>query len=285
MNTILSKIGNTPLIRLCNIENETQAEIYAKLEYFNPFGSVKDRVAKQIIEDAEERGLIIKGSRIVEATSGNTGIALAAISALKGYGCTIIMPENSSSIRKKLIRLYGAELILTASEGGMAESVRYAKELSATNGVFYADQFSNRSSVDAHRNNTAPEIYTQLSGDIDVVIAGIGSGGTITGIAEFFKGLKCKTRVVGVLPKKAPHCITGIGAGFDPKILDYSIIDEIVRVCDDEACKGCSELLEKEGIFAGISSGAVFAAAKRIVKNERNKKIVMIFPDSGERYL
>lgn len=285
MNTILSKIGNTPLIRLCNIENETQAEIYAKLEYFNPFGSVKDRVAKQIIVDAEERGLIIKGSRIVEATSGNTGIALAAISAVKGYGCTIIMPENSSPIRKKLIRLYGAELILTSSKGGMAESVRYAKELSATNGVFYADQFSNRSSVDAHRNNTAPEIYTQLSGDIDVVIAGIGSGGTIMGIAEFFKGLKRNTRVVGVLPKKASHCITGIGAGFDPKILDYSIIDEIVSVHDDEACKGCSELLEKEGIFAGISSGAVFAAAKRIVKNEKNKKIVMIFPDSGERYL
>ena len=285
MYSIFDTIGNTPIIRLKNIEKETENILYAKLEQFNPYGSIKDRAAKQIIEDAEKTGLLKSGGKIIEATSGNMGIALSAIAHAKGYKCSIVMPENTSSYRKKIIRLYGSELILTPAYDKMLGAIRKAELISQSEDVYYTNQFCNRSCVDAHKNGTAPEIYNQLEGNVDYIIAGIGSGGTISGIGEYFKTVNPSVHIVGVLPDNNSHGITGIGAGFEPPILNKSVIDEIVYVETLCATNACYDLLEREGLFTGISSGAALAVAIKISQQVKNKNIVIIFPDGGERYI
>lgn len=284
--TVLEIIGNTPLVSLKNIENYfyLNVHVFAKLEYFNPFGSIKDRAAFQIINDAK----ISPKDRIIEATSGNMGIALSAISKIKGHKATIIMPENASEARKKIIASYGADLILTDAESGMTGAIEKAKEiLSIEPNIYYANQFNNPSSVKAHYLKTAPEIYRQTEKDVDVIICGIGSGGTIMGISSYSKKYSPRTEIIGVLPTNFPHKIQGIGAGFVPKILDTNAIDKIIYVNDEEAFFHQQILLNKEGIMAGISSGAVLAAAIVQLRSKQyiDKKVVLIFPDSGERYI
>lgn len=285
MISIIDTIGNTPIIELKNIEKGSGNTIYAKLEQFNPFGSIKDRAAKQIIEDAENSGELYHEKSIVEATSGNMGIALSALSLIKGYKCTIVMPENASLYRKKIIKLYGANLILTPAGEGMRGSIAEAERISKFGNFFYTNQFSNQSCLNAHKNATAPELYSQLNGNIDYIIAGIGSGGTISGIGEYLKTIKPSIRIIGVLPDTVPHGITGLGAGFTPPILNQSVIDEILYVETSKASSACLDLLRKEGLFAGISSGAALSAAIEISRLEKNKNIVIIFPDGGERYI
>lgn len=289
INSILEIIGNTPLVRLENFEhkNELHTKIYAKLEYMNPFGSIKDRAALQIIKDAENQ-IGNNTFELIEATSGNMGIALSAIGLMKGYKTTIIMPENASEMRKKVIRSYEADLILTPQNLGMRGSIEIAHQIqnSGTN-VFFANQFENVSSIKAHYLTTAPEIFLQSNREVDAIVCGIGSGGTIMGIAKYFKEFSCKTKIIGVLPCKQPHRIQGIGAGFKPKILDLDLIDEIICVDDEEAIVSQHTLVKTEGIFVGPSSGAVISAAQKISYNAEyhNKKIVLIFADSGERYI
>ncbi len=298
-NGISELIGNTPLLKLNKFitNHSLRAEIYAKLEYFNPAGSIKDRVALEMIEAAQAEGILKPGSVIIEPTSGNTGIGLAAIAAAGGYRTVIIMPDTMSEERRKMMSAYGAELILTDGAKGMAGCIEKAEEIKNENpGSIIAGQFTNPANPTAHTKTTAPEIWDALDGNIDVFVACIGTGGTISGSGKFFKEKNSSIRIVGVEPESSPlltkgeagsHKIQGIGANFIPDILDRKVIDEILTVSDDEAYAFSQEIAKCEGIFVGISSGAALCAATRLAEREdmKGKKIVAIFPDGGGRYL
>lgn len=292
-------IGNTPLMELTHIEEEfgLSAKILAKLEYLNPAGSIKDRVGKAMIEEAERSGKLKKGSVIIEPTSGNTGIGLASVAAAKGYRVIIVMPETMSEERRRLIKAYGAEMVLTDGSKGMSGAIEKAEELAKEiPDSIVAGQFVNPENPKAHFETTGPEIYEDTDGNVDIVVAGVGTGGTITGIGQYLKSKKPDIKVVAVEPATSPflskgtagaHGIQGIGAGFVPEILDTSIYDEIITVEDEDAFEKGRLIGKKEGILVGISSGAALHAAVELAKREENKgkNIVVIFPDSGDRYL
>ena len=292
-------VGKTPLLELTHIEKELnlQAKIYAKLEYFNPAGSVKDRIAKAMIEDAEEKGLLKEGSVIIEPTSGNTGIGLAAIAAAKGYRIIIVMPETMSVERRQLMKAYGAELVLSDGTKGMKGAIAKAAEIAAeTPGSFIPGQFVNPANPKIHRETTGPEIYEDTDGEVDFLVAGVGTGGTITGTGEYLKSKKPEVKVVAVEPKTSavlstgvagPHKIQGIGAGFVPEVLNTKVYDEIIPVANEDAFAGGKLIGKKEGVLVGISAGAATWAAIELAKRPENKgkKIVVILPDTGDRYL
>ena len=292
-------IGKTPLLELCNIEKEynLKGKIFAKLEYLNPAGSVKDRVALQMIEDAEAKGILKKDSVIIEPTSGNTGIGLASVAASKGYRLIITMPETMSEERRKLIAAYGAELVLTDSSKGMNGAIQKAEELSKEiPDSIVAGQFVNPANPQAHRNTTGPEIWEDTDGSVDIFVAGIGTGGTITGTGEYLKSKNESIKIVGIEPcdspvlsggKAGPHPLQGIGAGFIPEVLNREILDEIVTVSGNEAYESSRLLAKREGVLVGISSGAALHAAIEEAKKEENtnKNIVVLLPDTGDRYL
>lgn len=292
-------IGRTPLLELCNLEKEfdLKAKVFAKLEYFNPAGSVKDRVALKMIGDAEEKGILKKGSVIIEPTSGNTGIGLASVAASKGYRLIITMPETMSVERRKLIGAYGAELVLTDGSKGMNGAIRKAEELSKEiPDSIVAGQFVNPANPQAHFCTTGPEIWEDTDGNVDIFVAGVGTGGTITGTGEFLKSKNENIKIVSVEPcdspvlsggKAGPHPLQGIGAGFIPEILNTDILDEIVTVSGDEAYESARLLATKEGVLVGISSGAALHTAIELAKKEENKdkNIVVLLPDLGDRYL
>jgi cysteine synthase A len=292
-------IGNTPLLELGNFnrEHETEATIIAKLEYFNPGGSVKDRIGFSMIEDAEKQGLINKESVIIEPTSGNTGIALAFIAAAKGYRLILAMPETMSIERRNLLKALGAELVLTPGSEGMLGAIKKANELNSIYpNSFIPQQFKNPANPEIHRTTTALEIWNDTDGNIDFFVSGIGTGGTITGVGEVLKQRNPEIKIVAVEPfdsqviaggKPGPHKIQGIGAGFLPDILNKEIIDEIIPVRNEDALRTGRELARTEGLIVGISSGAAVYAALQIAQREENKgkRIVVILPDTGERYL
>ena len=290
-------IGNTPLVRLNRIAEESQAIIAAKLEYFNPSHSVKDRIGVSMLDAAEKEGLINKDAIILEATSGNTGIGLAFACAARNYQCTIIMPESVSRERIMLLKAYGAKVILTPKEKGMAGSIQLAEELSAGDPrYFLPKQFENPANPDIHRKTTAMEIWNDTDGKADMLVAGVGTGGTLTGVGEKLKELKPDFRVIAVEPEaspvlsggeKGPHPIQGIGAGFIPPILNTKIIDEIVQVKGEDAFAMARKMATTEGLLVGISSGAAVWAALQIGKRKENKDklIIVIIPSFGERYL
>ena len=292
-------IGNTPLLELTHIEKEfgLKAKLFAKLEYLNPAGSIKDRVGKAMIEDAEASGKLTKDSVIIEPTSGNTGIGLAMVATAKGYRTIIVMPDTMSAERRKLIAAYGAELVLTDGSKGMAGAIEKAEELAKElPGGFVAGQFVNPVNPKAHFESTGPEIFEDTDGEIDILVASVGTGGTITGTGEYLKSKKTEIEVVAVEPASSPvlsggqagsHKIQGIGAGFIPEILNTDIYDEIIQVENDDAFEGGRWIGKKEGILVGISSGAALYAAIEVAKREENagKTIVVILPDSGDRYL
>ena len=292
-------IGSTPILRLKVTENaeECKAKILAKLEYFNPAGSAKDRVALRMIKDAEERGLISAGATLIEPTSGNTGIGLAAVGVHRGYKVIVVMPDNMSLERQKLMRAYGAEVVLTPAAGGMAASIAKAKEIAAdTPNSFIPSQFDNPANAEAHYLTTGREIMNDTDGKVDIFVAGVGTGGTLTGSARYLKEMKPEVKVVAVEPDTSAvlsgkpagaHGLSGIGAGFIPEVLDVSLIDEIMPMSVDEAKTACRNLASREGVLVGISSGAALAAAIKLAKLEENKgkNIVVILPDGGERYL
>ena len=292
-------IGNTPLLRLSRTEKKygIECELLAKLEMFNPCGSVKDRVAKEMIDDAERQGKLKPGSVIIEPTSGNTGIGLASVAAARGYKAIIVMPESMSLERRKLMKAYGAELVLTPASEGMSGAIKKADEIAASiPGSFVAGQFVNPANPEAHVKTTGPEIYRDTDGEIDIFVACVGTGGTITGIGRYLKSMNENIRVVAVEPassavlsgqKAGAHKIQGIGAGFVPKVLDTSVYDEIVTVTDDEAIEFGRTFGRDEGFIVGISSGCALCAAVKLAKKEENKgkRIVVLFPDTGDRYL
>lgn len=294
-----SRIGNTPLVRLKNIEKiyGVQAELYAKLEAFNPAGSIKDRVAQAIIDDAEQTGRLKKGGTVIEATSGNTGIGLALIAAIRGYRAVIVMPDTMSVERQKMIAAYGAEIVLTDGKEGMKGAVEYAEKLHAqTPNSLIADQFNNPVCAKVHYQTTGREIWSQTKGEIAALVAGVGTGGTITGTGRYLKEQSSAVKVIAVEPKRSPllskgkagaHGIQGIGANFIPTVLDRTVYDEIMTVSDEDAIEYAKSVGKAEGAFVGISSGAALAAAIELGKRAEyaNRKIVAIFPDSGNRYL
>ena len=293
---VLNLIGNTPLVRLNKLIPSTSAKVYAKLESINPGGSVKDRICLNIIRDAEEKGLLHKDTVIVEATSGNTGIGLSLICAVRGYRLILTMPDSMSFERQQLLKRFGAELVLTPSLEGMKGAVEKAEELARKNkNSFTPQQFSNPANPKTHRETTAEEIWEALDGKFDAFIAGVGTGGTITGCGEVFKQRNPKIRVVAVEPKRSPvlsggepgyHRIQGIGAGFVPQVLNRRVIDQIVPVEDETAWETSLALSREEGILAGISSGAACSVARKVAQElGAGKIVVVIFPDSGERYL
>lgn len=298
-NDITEIIGKTPLVRLNNIEknNSLNAKIIAKLEYMNPAGSVKDRAAKSMIEDAEKKGLLKEGSVIIEPTSGNTGIGLSAIAAAKGYKVVLTMPETMSIERRKLLSAYGAEIVLTDGAKGMKGAIEEAEKLSKEiPSSFIAGQFVNRANPEAHIKSTGPEIWEDTDGKVDIFVAGVGTGGTITGVGEFLKAKNPNIKVVAVEPESSAflskgesgaHKIQGIGAGFTPDVLNPDIYDEILTIKDEEAYSAGKEIARCEGLLVGISSGAALSAAKRLAEGEENKgkMIVVLLPDTGERYL
>lgn len=286
--SIVNVIGNTPMIRLFGLEEsfESKCRIYAKLEYLNPFGSIKDRVALKMISDVIKMKDISSESRILEASSGNLGIALSGIGKLFGFSCTIIMPENTHERRVRLIREYGAEVFLTDSSKGMLGSIEKAIELKNCDEKFiYLDQFKNPASIKAHFLTTADEIYHQLSGEIGAIVCGVGSGGTAMGLAEYYKNKE--TEIIGVLPDRSSHSIHGIGAGFIPDIFDKEMLMMLIYISDNEAIEAKNLLLKTDGLLIGYSSGAVVSACKKLVSNGKFEKsnIVLIFADSGERYI
>ncbi|OGS45592.1 MAG: cysteine synthase A [Elusimicrobia bacterium RIFOXYD2_FULL_34_15] len=294
-NNILKLIGNTPLIRLNNIVPDDSADIFAKVEYFNPGGSIKDRVCLAMIEDAEKKGHLKHGGTIIEPTSGNTGIGLAMISAVKKYRCILIMPESMSLERIYILKSFGAEVILTSASKGMSGAIKKAEELhKKISNSFIPQQFDNPANPEVHRRTTAVEILSQSEGKIDSFVAGVGTGGTITGVGEILKGKNPNVKIVAVEPetsavlsgqKPGAHKIQGIGAGFIPKILNIKIIDEIIMVSDDNAFNTAKLLATKEGLFVGISSGAAVYASLLVAKNlGKGKRVVTILPDTGERY-
>ena len=290
-------IGSTPLLELGNIQREAglSARLLAKLEYLNPAGSVKDRVARAMIDDAEARGLLRPGSVIVEPTSGNTGIGLAAVAAARGYRLIIVMPEDMSKERRRLLRAYGAELVLTA--GGMEGAIAKAEELAAEiPGAFLPGQFGNPANPAAHYATTGPEIWRDTGGQVDVFVAGVGTGGTVTGAGRYLKEQNPLVKVVAVEPAGSPvlsggapgaHKLQGIGAGFVPQVLDRAVIDEIVTVGDEDAFAAARLLARKEGVLAGISSGAALRAAIQVAgrPESRGKTVAVLLPDGGDRYL
>ncbi|ADQ45976.1 cysteine synthase A [Caldicellulosiruptor kronotskyensis 2002] len=296
-NSIVELIGKTPLVRLNKLSKDLDAEIVAKIEYFNPGGSVKDRIGLAMIEDAEKRGLINKETVIVEPTSGNTGIALAMVCAVKGYKLILTMPETMSIERRKLLRAYGAQIVLTPGEKGMKGAIEKAFEIyNSTPNAFMPQQFENLSNPEIHRKTTALEIWNDTNGKIDIFVAGVGTGGTITGVGEVLKEKKPSVKVVAVEPydsavlsgeKPRPHKIQGIGAGFVPKVLNTKIYDQIVKVKVEDAYEMSRYLAREEGILVGISSGAALYGALEVAKKQENKKkmIVVLLPDTGERYL
>lgn len=294
-NNIYQTIGKTPLVKLNKIVDENSAEIYAKVEYFNPGGSVKDRIALSMIEAAEEQGLIKEGDTIIEPTSGNTGIGLAMVSAAKGYKLILVMPETMSIERRKILKAYGAELILTEGAKGMNGAVEKATELSNEKGYFMPMQFENIYNPEIHMKSTALEILEDTEGNIDVFVAGVGTGGTITGVGEVLKKENNGIKIVAVEPEASPvlsggnpgpHKIQGIGAGFIPKVLNRDVIDEIIKVSNEKAYEYAREIAKKEGILVGISSGAaLYAAIQKAKELGKGKRVVVVLPDTGERYL
>lgn len=292
-------IGNTPLVELTQIEKELglKAKLIAKLELFNPAGSVKDRVALAMINDAEKRGVLNKESVIIEPTSGNTGIGLASVAAARGYKLIIVMPDSMSIERRQIMKAYGAQLVLSPGAKGMPGAIELANQLAAsTPNSFIAGQFVNPANVMAHYTTTGPEIYSATDGKVDIFVAGVGTGGTITGTGKYLKEQNSKIKVVAVEPAtspvlskgvKGPHGIQGIGAGFVPDILDTGIYDEIIPVKDEDAFTYGRLMGKKEGVLVGISSGAALAAAVELAKREENagKQIVVLMPDTGDRYL
>ena len=296
-NNVLDTIGKTPLIRLNKLTENINATVVGKLESRNPGGSVKDRVCKAMIEEAEKQGILKPGATLIEPTSGNTGIGLAMVAAVKGYKLVLTMPETMSVERRNLLKAYGAQLVLTPGSEGMGGAIKKAEELhTATPGSSMPQQFKNLANPKAHRETTGPEIWEETDGKVDIVVAGVGTGGTITGIAEFIKPKKPTFKVVAVEPaaspvlsggKKGPHKIQGIGAGFKPDVLQLNLVDEIIQVTDDDALKTARALAQKEGLLVGISAGAATWAALQVAKRPENKGklIVVILPDTGERYL
>ncbi|MDR0889198.1 MAG: cysteine synthase A [Oscillospiraceae bacterium] len=298
-HSITELIGNTPLLELTRIEEHyaLKARLLAKLESFNPAGSVKDRIAKAMIEDAQQAGRLQPGAVIIEPTSGNTGIGLAAICAAKGYRLIIVMPETMSLERRQLMKAYGAELVLTEGAKGMKGAIAKAEELAKEiPGSFIPGQFVNPANPAAHRGGTGPELWKATEGAVDILVAGVGTGGTITGTGEYLKAKKPTVKVVAVEPKDSavlstgiagPHKIQGIGAGFVPQVLNTGVYDEILPVKTEEAFAAARLLAQKEGVLCGISSGAALSAALEVAKRPENdgKTIVVVLPDTGERYL
>lgn len=292
-------IGGTPLMELTHIEKELglKAKILAKLEYFNPAGSVKDRIAKAMIDDAEEKGLLKKGSVIIEPTSGNTGIGLASVAAARGYRIIIVMPETMSVERRQIMKAYGAELVLTEGAKGMKGAIEKADELAKEiPDSFIPGQFVNPANPKAHFEHTGPEIYEDTDGKVDIFVAGVGTGGTITGVGEYLKSRKPDVKIVAVEPATSAvlstgvagaHKIQGIGAGFVPDVLDTKVYDEIIPVSNEDAFATGKLIGKKEGVLVGISSGAALSAAIELAKRHENegKNIVVLFPDTGDRYL
>lgn len=288
-------IGKTPIVKLNRIVESDSADIYLKLEFMNPGSSVKDRIALAMIEDAEKKGLLKEGDTIIEPTSGNTGIGLAMVAAAKGYKAILVMPETMSIERRNLLRAYGAELVLTPGPEGMGGAIRKATELAKENGYFIPQQFKNQSNPEIHRLTTGPEIVEQMGDQLDAFIAGIGTGGTITGAGEVLKEAYKDIKIYAVEPadspvlsggKPGPHKIQGIGAGFIPETLDVEVYDEIVQVKTEQAFEYARRVAKEEGILVGISSGAVIYAATEIAKNlGKGKKVLVIIPSNGERYL
>ncbi len=292
-------IGNTPLLELTNIEKkyDLKAKIVAKLEYFNPAGSVKDRIAKAMIEDAEAKGALKPGATIIEPTSGNTGIGLASVAAAKGYRLIITMPETMSVERRQIMKAYGAELVLTEGAKGMKGAIAKAEELSKEiENSFIPGQFVNPANPAAHKATTGPEIWEDTDGEVDIFVAGVGTGGTITGVGEYLKSKKESVKVVAVEPADSPvlskgtagsHKIQGIGAGFVPDVLNTGIYDEVIPVTNDDAFAAGKDLGKTEGVLVGISSGAALHAAIELAKRPENagKTIVALLPDTGDRYL
>ncbi|MBQ9816511.1 MAG: cysteine synthase A [Proteobacteria bacterium] len=292
-------IGKTPLLELSHIEGSEhlKATILAKLEYFNPAGSVKDRIAKAMIDDAEASGKLKPGSVIIEPTSGNTGIGLASVAAARGYRIILVMPETMSVERRQLMQAYGAELVLTEGAKGMKGAIAKANELAAENpNSFIPGQFVNPANPKAHRETTGPEIFDDTDGEVDIFVAGVGTGGTITGVGEYLKSRKPDVKVVAVEPATSPvlstgvsgpHKIQGIGAGFVPDVLNTKIYDEIITVSNEDAFATGKRIGREEGVLVGISSGAALFAAIQLAKRPENagKKIVVLLPDTGDRYL
>lgn len=297
--SILDLIGNTPVVELSNYEknHDLKATIAAKLEYFNPAGSVKDRIGLAMIEDAEKRGALKPDSVIIEPTSGNTGIGLAAVAAAKGYRLILTMPDTMSIERRNLLKAYGAEVVLTEGAKGMKGAIAKADELAAkTPHSFIPGQFVNPANPEAHRKTTGPEIWKQTEGKVDIFVAGVGTGGTITGVAQYLKQQKPGIGIVAVEPaaspvlsggKPGPHKLQGIGPGFVPKVLDLSLVDEIVTVKNEDAYAAGRELAKAEGLLVGITSGAAVHAARELAERPENagKLIVALLPDTGMRYL
>ena len=292
-------IGGTPLLELSGIEKEygLKARLLAKLEYFNPAGSVKDRVAKVMLDEAEKAGELRPGAVVIEPTSGNTGIGLAAVAAARGYKAVIVMPDTMSEERRRLVKAYGAELVLTDGKKGMTGAIEKAEELKAEiPGSIIAGQFVNPANPKAHFETTGPEIYDDTDGKVDIFVAGVGTGGTVTGVGKYLKSKNPDIKIVAVEPSDSavlsgksagPHKLQGIGAGFVPKVLDISVCDEIMTVTSEEAFAAGREMGRREGVLVGISSGAALHAAKELAKREENegKTVVVLLPDTGDRYL
>lgn len=297
--SVTELVGKTPLVELTNYEGEhnLEATLLAKLEYFNPAGSVKDRIAKEMIEQAEKSGALKKGSVIIEPTSGNTGIGLASVVASKGYRIIIVMPDTMSVERRNLMKAYGAELVLTDGANGMKGAIKKANELAEEiENSFIPGQFTNQANPEAHRKTTGPEIWEDTEGKVDIFVAGVGTGGTITGVGEYLKSKNPSVKVVAVEPAGSPvlsqgkaggHKIQGIGAGFVPDTLNTNVYDEIITVENEEAFETGAEIARKEGILVGISAGAAVWAATQLAKRpeNKNKNIVILLPDTGDRYL
>lgn len=296
-DNITQLVGNTPLVKLGKIGKGLPGKLVAKLEFFNPCGSVKDRIAVAMIEEAEKGGILKPGSLVVEPTSGNTGIGLAFVCAERGYRLLLVMPENVSVERRKILTRLGAEVVLTPASQGMQGAINRAQEMvNNTPGAFMPQQFENPANPRAHRETTAQEIWEDTDGEVDIVVAGVGSGGTITGIAQALKEKKPSFRAIAVEPLRSPvlsggspgrHAIQGIGAGFIPPVLQLELVDEVITVDDDDAFLMSERLAKEEGILAGISSGAALWGALQVANREENqdKLIVVIIPDTGERYL